>query len=105
MMKRLNAALLLYVPSPCHFVKKKVSQHVPKARFNPWRHSQRYSSPLYLLILAATCPYSSEWRRDVRNAQIASSAGPGCLLSLEQMNALHSSAEVEQVKNGAWQEF
>lgn len=47
-------------------------------------------------------PVPSEWRRD---AQIASSPGSGCLLSLEQINALHSSAEVEQVKNGAWQEF
>lgn len=50
-------------------------------------------------------PVPSEQRRDVRNAQIASSPEPGCLLSLEQINTLHSPAEAEQVKNGAWQEF
>lgn len=50
-------------------------------------------------------PVFSEWRRDVRNAQIASSPEPDCLLSLEQINTFHSSAEAEQVKNGAWQEF
>lgn len=50
-------------------------------------------------------PVPSEQRRDVRNAQTASSPEPGCLLSVEQINALCSSAEAEQVKNGAWQEF
>lgn len=50
-------------------------------------------------------PVPSEQRREVRNAQIVSSPEPGCLLSLEQVNTLHSSAEAEQVKNGAWQEF
>lgn len=50
-------------------------------------------------------PVPSEWRRDVRNAQIASFPEPGCLLSLEQINTLHSAEEAEQVKYGAWQEF
>lgn len=50
-------------------------------------------------------PVPSEWRRDVRNAQIPSSAQPSCLLSLEKSNTLHSSSEAEQMKNGAWQEF
>lgn len=50
-------------------------------------------------------PVPSEQRRDVRNAQIASSPQPGCLLSLGKRNTSHSSAEAEQVKNGAWQEF